>query len=232
VSKIQSDALVVRTVDVGEADVVATLVTEQVGKVSAMVRGARKGSRRIEGALEPIHTIAVLLEDKGHELMTLKESRIVRMRPGVVASLDALDAAGIALRWVRHLFPPRTPEPEGWRALVELLDALDAGRSPARLELARAGLELLAAVGYAMDLERCVVCGRPCPASKAACVDPSRGGLVCRACGGAATVLLPEIRDAARALASGPAAEVTPAQAEAILRLVDLSMAAHAGFER
>ncbi|MGH7294638.1 MAG: DNA repair protein RecO, partial [Polyangiaceae bacterium] len=111
-NRIEGEALVVRTVEVGEADVIATLVTEQVGKVSAIVRGARKGSRRVGGALEPVHTIAVLLEDRGAELTTLKESRIVRTRVGLVSRLEALEAAGVALRWVRHLFPPRTPEPE------------------------------------------------------------------------------------------------------------------------
>lgn len=231
-SRIESEALVVRTVDVGEADVVATLITEQVGKVSAIVRGARKGSKRVGGALEPVHTIAVLLDDRGAELTTLKESRIVRTRTGIVGSLEALDAAGIALRWVRHLFPPRTPEPDGWRILVDLLDVLDGGMAAPRTELARAGLALLAAVGYALDLDRCVVCGRPCPEGKAACVDPVRGGLVCRSCGGASTVLLPSVREAARALAGGASADVTAAQAEALLQIVDRAMAAHAGFER
>jgi DNA repair protein RecO (recombination protein O) len=227
VSRIESEALVVRTVEVGESDVIATLITEQVGKVGAVVRGARKGSRRIGGALEPIHTISVLLEDRGAELTTLKESRIVRTRPGVVASLDALDAAGVALRWARHSFPPRTPEPEGWSILVELLDVLDGGARSPRSELARAGLRMLAAVGYAIDLERCVVCGRPCPEDKPACVDPGRGGLVCRSCGGASTVLSPAVRAAARSTH-----EIAPDSAETILRLVDLAMAAHAGFER
>lgn len=231
-NRIESEALVVRTVEVGEADVIATLVTEQAGKVSAIVRGARKGSRRVGGALEPVHTIAVLLEDRGAELTTLKESRIVRTRAGVVGRLEALDAAGVALRWVRHLFPPRHPEPEGWRVLVELLDVLDRSGSDPRRELARAGLALLAAVGYALDLERCVVCGRPCPDTKAACVDPARGGLVCRSCGGAAAVLLPDTRAAARALASGEGGDVTSQQAESLLQIVDRGMAAHAGFER
>jgi DNA repair protein RecO (recombination protein O) len=234
-SRIESEALVVRTVELGEADVMATLVTEQAGKLSAIARGARKGSKRIGGALEPMHTIAVLLEDRGSEVCTLKESRIVRTRAGIVANLDALDAAGVALRWVRHLFPPRTPEPEGWRVLVELLDVLDAapgnGKRP-RTELARAGLAMLAAVGYALDLQRCVVCGRDCPETKAACIDPARGGLVCRACGGASTVLLPDVRRAASALVQGRTDEVTEAQAEALLRVVDRAMAAHAGFER
>ncbi len=104
---------------------------------------------------------------------------------------------------------------------------------------------MLGALGYALDLERCVVCGRECPGDKAACVDPARGGLVCRACGGAATVLLPAARALARALvAATPAAPSAAAgrsladpgvddrSARALLDVVDRAMAAHAGFER
>jgi DNA repair protein RecO (recombination protein O) len=232
VTLLESDALVVRTVEVGESDVVATLVTERAGKLAAVVRGARKGSRRVGGALEPVHTVAVLLDDKGGELSTLKEARLVRLRMAVVSNLDALEAAGVALRWARHLFPPRTPEPEGWRILLELLDALDAGADAPRRHLARAGLGLLAAVGYALDLERCVSCGRPCPDGRSACIDPARGGLVCRACGGAATVLDGAARAAARALADGDVGGADDAGAGAVLAIVERAMAAHAGFER
>jgi DNA repair protein RecO (recombination protein O) len=230
VSRIESEALVVRTVEVGEADVIATFVTEQAGKIGAVVRGARRGSKRVAGALEPVHTVQVLLEDRGGELATLKEARVTRARTGVLASLEALDAAGIALRWARHAFPPRTPEPQGWRVLIELLDVLDGGDASPRRELARAGIAMLSALGYALDLEACVVCGRPCPEAKVACVDPVRGGLVCRACGGASSVLLPDVRSAARSLSTG--ADVTDAAAATLLELVDRAMAAHAGFER
>jgi DNA repair protein RecO (recombination protein O) len=234
VSLLETQALVVRTVEFGEGDVIVTLMTEEAGKVSAVVRGARKGSRRVGGALEPVHTIGVLLEDKGAELATLKESRLVRLRTGVVSNLEALEAAGTALRWARHLFPPRTPEPLGWAVLIDLLDALDTGTTPPRRHLARAGLAMLAAVGYGLELEQCAVCGRPCPEGRSACVDPARGGLVCRACGGAANVLPPAARDAARSLAPGAPTHVpvTDAAAEAVLGLVDRAMAAHAGFER
>jgi DNA repair protein RecO (recombination protein O) len=232
VTRIDSEALVVRTVEFGEADVIATLVTEQAGKVSALVHGARKGSRRVSGALEPVHTIAVLLDDKGSELTTLKEARIARARRRVVASLDALGAAGTALRWARHLFPPRTPEPTGWRVLVDLLDVLEEGGGSPRNELAAAGLALLSAVGYGLELERCVACGKACPDGKAACVDLARGGLVCRACGGASTVLSCEDREAARAFAAGRPNDATVEQADTVLNLIDGALAAHAGLER
>ena len=229
---IESEALVVRTVEFGEADVIVTLLTEQVGILGAIVRGARRGSRRVGGALEPVHTLSARLEDKGGDLATLKEARIVRTRAGVVSSLEALEAAGVALWWARHAFPARTPEPEGWRVLVELLDTLDARALPPKLALAGAGLAMLRALGFALDLERCVVCGRPCPQTKVSCVDPARGGLVCRACGGAGTVILPEVRAAARAFAAGRAADVSEKDAATLLELVDRAMAAHAGFER
>jgi DNA repair protein RecO (recombination protein O) len=239
---LDTEALVVRTVEFGESDIIATLITEQAGKVSTAVRGARKSSRRTGGALEPLHTIAVRIEDRGKELTTLKEARVVRVRAGLASNLDALEAAGVALRWARHLFPPRTVEPEGWRVLIELLDVLDAtAAAPAtaptsalssRRELAKAGLAMLTAVGYGLDFDRCVACGRECPPGKAACIDPARGGLICRTCGGAPTVLLPEARDVARAFARGAAADVSPKDAESLLGLVTRAMAAHTGFDR
>jgi DNA repair protein RecO (recombination protein O) len=234
VTFVETDSLVVRVVEIGESDVVVTLVTEQLGKVAALARGARKSSRRMAGSLEPLHTIRVLLQDKGRDLATLKEARVVRLRPTLMADLDSIEAAGIALRWARHLFPLHTREPQGWHVLIDLLDRLDgrgASASPRR-ELARSGLALLAAVGYGLDLARCVKCGRSCPEDKAACVDPGRGGLVCRSCGGAHDVLGPSTRRDARALSDGDVDEISDGSAGAILDLVDRAMAAHTGFER
>jgi len=241
VTRIESEALVVRVVEVGESDVIATLLTEGAGKMGVLARGARKGLRRIGGALEPFHTIAVLVESKGGDLSTLKEAQIVRMRSALASNLDALEAAGMALRWARHLFQPATPEPQGWRILVGLLDRLDDeppdslhGASP-KAELARAGLAMLAAMGYGLEVSCCVVCGRICPEHKPACFDAARGGLVCRACGGARSVLVADVRHAIRRLATAGAADATLAlsadDAHAVLGLLDVAMAAHAGFE-
>jgi DNA repair protein RecO (recombination protein O) len=235
VNVITTDALVVRTVAYGESDVIVTLLTEWTGKMSCIVRGGRKSTRRVAGALEPFHTIRVRVDDKGRELSTLREARLVNVRAGIVESLEAVEAAGIALRWARHLCPPRTPEPAAWTTLTTLLDDLDAregDRSSPRALLAAAGLRLLADVGYALDLERCVSCGKPCPAERAAGIDGARGGLVCAACGGARRVLDSKARAAAVQAQRGKKSAIAPAQAEGLLSLVDEAMAVHADYER
>ncbi|WP_394839335.1 DNA repair protein RecO [Pendulispora rubella] len=225
---IQTEALLLRAVTYGESDVIATFFTRTEGKISALSRGARKSVRRVGGALEPVHTLLVSLEDRGRELATLKEARVVTQRSGVVGDLDALDAAGVALRWLRHVCPPRTPEPRAWDTMNTLLDVLDAREQPPRSALAAAALRLLADVGYALELEQCVRCGRPCPAGKAAFVDPSRGGLVCQSCGGARVRLGGELRSRALEIGAGGNPALTKEEAEELLVLVDAAMAVHA----
>lgn len=228
---IESDALVVRTIAYGEADVITTLLTETHGKLSALLRGGRKSKRRAPGALEPFHTVRVHLEDRGGDLVTMKDARIVKARTGITGSLAALEAAGLALRWLRHLSPPRHPEPAAWTTTTALLDALDGCPAEPRAPLAVAALRLLSDVGYRLDLEQCVACGRSCPEARPAYVDVGRGGLICRSCGGARLILSPRARRAGLAVQRGEDVELSKGDAEEILALASGAMAAHGDFE-
>lgn len=232
IRRVDSAAVLVRSVPYGEADVVATFFTREIGKVAAMVRGARRSTRRFAGALEPIHELWITLEDRDKELLVLKEARIARPRSGIASSLEAMEAAGQALRWIRQVCPSRTPEPAAWRSLAALLDALDErerGAVDARRELATFGLRLLTDVGYGLELDRCVRCGRLCPEGRAAFVDAAGGGLVCTGCGGARRTIDGELRSLAARAQRGEAVTLSWQEASEILEIVEAALAAHAG---
>jgi DNA repair protein RecO (recombination protein O) len=219
-----------RRVGYGESDLVVTLLTEDLGRVSALARGARKSRRRFGGSLEPMHTLRVRVDERaGAELGVLSDATIDRVRARLTADLDRLDAAGRALGWVRRAAPPARPEPDVWRVLSELLDRLDAaGDVDPRCELAQGGLRLLSAFGWGLELERCVGCGKPCDPGRSAMVDPARGGLVCRSCGGARTVLAGRTRARLALAARGEPALEAPDVAVA-LELCEAALAAHMG---
>ncbi len=235
IRRIDSAALLVRSVPYGEADVIVTFFTKDSGKLSAIVRGARRSTKRFGGALEPIHELVVSLEDKGRELCVLKEARIQRPRTGIATSLEAMEAAGQALRWVRHLCPARTPEPAAWSSLEELLDTLDTSgersASEARRHLAIFGVRLLTDMGYALELDRCIRCGRPCPEGRSAFLDAGRGGIVCTSCGGARRTISGELRALAARAQRGEAVPLTWEVAGEIIDIAEEAMAAHAGFD-
>ncbi len=241
IRRIDTAALLVRSVPYGEADVIATFFTRESGKMTAIVRGARRSTKRFGGALEPIHELMITLEDKGRELCILKEARIQRPRTTIASRLEAMEAAGRALRWVRHLCPSRTPEPAAWTSLEELfgrLDALDppsaaeaeAGRAEHQ-ELAVFGLRLLTDMGYALELDRCIRCGKPCPAGRSAFLDSAGGGIVCTGCGGARRTIEGDLRVLAARAQRGENVTLTQREARELVVLAEEAMAAHAGFD-
>jgi DNA repair protein RecO (recombination protein O) len=253
VSTFDADALLVRSVPYGESDLVATFVTAEEGKVAAIVRGGRKSTKRFGGALEPLHTVRVRIDDKrgrGGDLGVLREAQLVKIRGRVATDLDALDCAGTALRWARSLIPARTAEELAWATLTGFLDALDEGIVPAqssasrsvatrpRMLLAVTAIRLLGDVGYGLELERCVGCQKPCPEGRAAYLDVRRGGLVCTACGGARRRIDTEVRKAAllaQRASSMPEAfhelVIRERTAKVLLELVHETLAAHVDLE-
>lgn len=227
-------ALLVKRVEYGESDLVLTLFTERFGRVTALARGARKSTRRFAGALEPMHTLEVRLEERPErELFGLREARIATPRLALTSELSRLEAAGKALGWLRRAAPARTPEPELWHGIEALLDRLaEPGRVDAERVLAAAGMKLLGTLGWGLDLERCVSCGKPCPEGQSGLVDAARGGLVCRSCGGARRRLDGALRHRlARAGATGDPAALETDDAAVALDLVEHVLRAHAGME-
>ena len=113
--------------------------------------------------------------------------------------------------------------------LNELLDALDdPSRGAPEPQLATGGLRILADIGFALVLDRCVRCGRPCPLDAPACLDPLFGGLVCRACGGARLVVKSDLRTRIDSAAAGDDRALRIEDARIVIDLVDAVIAAHA----
>jgi DNA repair protein RecO (recombination protein O) len=231
---ITTDALLLRRVEYGESDLVLTLLTSKLGKVSALARSARKSSRRFGGALEPMHTLAVQLDERpGAELFVLTEAKLKTPRAKILESLASLEAAGKALSWARRAAPPRTPEAEPYAVLETLLDRLQApqGNEVARVALAEAGLSLLVAFGWGIDFERCVRCGKQALPTQSGSVDAVRGGLICRSCGGARLRLSGLARVHLSQAAAGETAVLTEQESGWALDLVEAALGAHAGIE-
>jgi DNA repair protein RecO (recombination protein O) len=174
-----------RCVDYGEADRIVTLLTRDHGRLSAMARSARKSKRRFAGgSLEGFAWISVELTFGRGALARLVSARVTRSFPCLLGDLARMSAAGVLLRLARDLVPERVPDVGLYDALSEMLSALDDPAVPAKpLQLA-AEAHLLALTGFAPMLSACAVCGKQPGQGQLALFDPTRGGLVCRACGG------------------------------------------------
>jgi DNA repair protein RecO (recombination protein O) len=178
----------VRSVDYRDSDRIVTLLTEDYGRISALARGARRSQRRFGGALQPYVLMNAFFRPGRGELAHLERVSVDHSFHGILKSLDAIGAAGDAMALIRERVPEHEPEPRVFDAAVRFLDALDRG-APPEDALLSLQIRVLTILGFAPTLDRCVACGKVPARGRAASFDASRGGIVCRACGGGRLVL-------------------------------------------
>jgi DNA repair protein RecO (recombination protein O) len=189
-SAIATDAVLLKSVAYGEADLIVTLFTRARGKLSALARGARGSKRRFAGALGTLVVSRVELRPRpASELWVLASATPTEAFHQVAADVVALAHAGWATELVRELSAPEQPDQEVFDLLLGLYRLLGA-RGPSVTALRAFELALLDHAGLAPVLDRCVGCGSLEPAAlnaPGAVFDPGRGGVACSACAGHAT---------------------------------------------
>src|SRR5436305_11331555 len=77
----ESEAIVLRTYPMREADLLVTLFTRLEGKVRGVARSAKKSKRRFGGALEPVTYIGVYYDDRERQELVRLDSCDVRESP-------------------------------------------------------------------------------------------------------------------------------------------------------
>lgn len=177
-----SDAIVLRTTPVGEADLMLMFYTRDHGRVSAFARSARNSRRRFGGALGILvmSEIALGRRSKASELWTVERATVVVDHSGLATDPIVLGHASYALELVRELTPESTPDPDILELVLALWRALAHGPSPVALRGFE--LRLSALLGSAVALDRCVGCGGDRALDHGAVFDPPRGGVVCVRC--------------------------------------------------
>jgi DNA repair protein RecO (recombination protein O) len=206
--RLVTPAIVLRTVDYGEADRVVTLLTAEVGKLSALARGARKSVKRFGAALGLFGIGEAVLVDKPNvELAALERFDGARGFPALMNDVAKVAHGGYACELVRELIPPRQPEVELFELLVTFLTTLEA--APARAETLRIfELRLLDGLGLRPQLDACVACGSDELGAPGDVLDVRRGGVVCAHCHGHGRPLGDEVR---RALVAAQALDLEAA---------------------
>ena len=173
----QTKAIVLRTRNLGEADRIVVLLSEDHGKIEAVVKGARRQRSRFVGNTLPFNYLNVMLFD-GKNLEQLSQADVIHT---FAALREDLMKMGYASYWV-DLLDGFIPEKEGhgevFRFLLAAFITLEKTAQPALLNLAFQA-RLLNYLGYQPVLESCVNCGGN-DAIRFFSVEA--GGVICQSC--------------------------------------------------
>ena len=178
----ESEAIVLRSYPLREADLLVTLFTRVEGKVRGVARSAKKSKRRFGGALEPLTYVRAFYDVRERQDLARLDSCEVLESP--MASEVSYPRA-VALGHIAELLDELLPDHEANDAIFRLtLSVLHVLTGPnVWMPVTYFELWLTRLVGFLPELTECIVCGRNLNGSRAyfhaladglMCVDDKR----------------------------------------------------------
>jgi DNA repair protein RecO (recombination protein O) len=178
---IETEAIVLRTHRLGEADKIASLLTEQLGRVRAVAKGAFSRRGRYGAALEPLSYIRVWVYDRDNrDLQRIGSAEIVESFFEMQRDYRIQLAAQYLAEVTERFLPDREVNERVFRLLLVVLRAFKRFGEVNR-PLLFFDYWLLRLGGFLPDLSRCMACHRPF-AGEDGYYDPVAVALVCSRC--------------------------------------------------
>jgi DNA repair protein RecO (recombination protein O) len=196
VANYRDTGVVLRTIRLGEADRIVTILTPRHGKVRAVAKGVRKVRSRIGARLEPLTHVDMMCW-RGRELDIVTQVEVIDVFRGIRSDLVRLGRAMSMLEIADQVTVDHQGSPALYTLLVGALRSLEVTASP--VTLAAYCLKLLAVEGVGPSTDFCAHCGRTEPL---VAFDAGEGGFLCHSCRRGQAVS-PEVVDLARRICSG-----------------------------
>jgi DNA repair protein RecO (recombination protein O) len=191
----KTEAVVLRSFRLGEADRVLHLYTLDRGRVGAVAKGVRKTKSRFGARLEPLSHAALMLHQGSGDLQTVTGAELVRPHSATREDYYRLSVGLIGAEAMLRLFSEQEANERAFTALTRFLDVLDVlptnasrgapvsdGRPALEPLVLSFQLKLLWLSGYLPHLTSCAECGTGDVPLVG--YSPRAGGGVCAGCAG------------------------------------------------
>lgn len=169
--------VVLRVAPTKESDCILTVLTDTMGKLAVVARGARRKGSRIAASCELLAFSELTLYRRGNWYY-LDEASTITLFDGVRQDIELLALASYFAEMTECVTAEDECAPEVLSLLLNCLHALSTLDKPQALVRAVFELKLLALSGYEPLLDDCAVCGVHNPGEPV--FDARQGVILCR----------------------------------------------------
>lgn len=160
-----SEAVVLRTWPLKEADLIVSIFTRDFGRLKGVAKAALKSRKRFGGALEPMTVARVWFAERaGQELARLDQMEIVRSPLAGRVDVARMSVLSFYAELLDEALPERDPQETVFRLLVAVLEQTHAADSEVTqpwMALTYFSLWMTRLMGLLPEIGRCTACGEP-----------------------------------------------------------------------
>ena len=175
----RTEALCLKKMPLGEADLLLTLYTRDAGKLRAVAKGARKTTSKLVGHFEPL-TLNRLSLARARSLDIVTQAQVIDNFSELKGDLTCLTQGLYVAELLDGFGSEANPNPELYQLSLEVLRTIGPATS-SEIPLRFFDLHLLRTTGLMPELYQCVECRQTLAAGQHR-YSPDRGGTLCLEC--------------------------------------------------
>ncbi len=154
-----TDAFVLRTYKLAEADKIVILLTRQAGLLRGVARGARKMKSRFGASLELFTHITLNYHEKeGRELISLSQAEIIHSYFHLTNNADTVSALAYLSGLLVEFVPPQQPDDNMFRMVEVCLATIETAPDKLSELILYFEIWLLKLSGFLPDIRICTGC--------------------------------------------------------------------------
>jgi DNA repair protein RecO (recombination protein O) len=176
----QSEAIVLRSFNLGDQDKIVIFFSRNKGVIKGVAKGARKFGSRFGSSLEPMSQVNIhYYEKEGKDLVTVSNCDLIESFFEVQKILKTTFTLSYFAELIEAFFPSNAREDLIYRLLLSVLRALKEGRD---LNLLTRYFEawFLHINGILPDFGKCKKCRKEIKVSR--WLSPKKDGIYCEGC--------------------------------------------------
>lgn len=177
----ETEAIVLDCIDHGESDLIVTLFSQDVGRLSAIAKGAKKSKKRFVNKLELFTFLHINFSQKGSGLAFLSEAELHTSFLNIRHTPLLYTVASTILEFLLIGIKEGEPDKKIFRLTLWALHQLNSGH-PAKTVLVLFLVRYYGYVGYRPELKSCIGCDTRATAKVQYKFDYVLGGIVCPGC--------------------------------------------------
>jgi DNA repair protein RecO (recombination protein O) len=179
----KTEAIVLKSIKFGDTSRIATLYTNDHGKVKVIAKGVRSPKSRLAGALQTFsHLQVVFYKKRTSEIYLLSQTDTIEAYQSLYRDLNRYVYASAALELLDRLITGEESNPRLFDlALATLSFMQSCSEESLEKGFALFALELADLLGYKPKFDKCTSCSKNVEA-ELILFSSDKGGIICRRC--------------------------------------------------
>lgn len=175
-------AIVIDSRDHGESDKIITLFCKDIGKLTAIAKGAHRSKKRFVNKLELFSFLQITYSRSSPtSLALINDADLLNSFMSIRSSFECYRSANVIREFSLLATNEQLPDNDLFQLILWALNELDEG-SDCRSTVAIFTTKLFDAIGYRPDFTSCQSCGLMYQSRLPAVFSNQAGGLICSRC--------------------------------------------------